>query len=63
MTGRLIPAGTGFEVDRKRRAKPPVNAATGVDPLLSALSRVLRLGDPGWYEGRRWRLEERKSLA
>jgi DNA-directed RNA polymerase subunit beta' len=32
ITGRLIPAGTGFEVDRKRRAELPVKSARGVDP-------------------------------
>jgi DNA-directed RNA polymerase subunit beta' len=31
ITGGLIPAGTGFEVDRKRCAKPPVKSASQVD--------------------------------
>jgi DNA-directed RNA polymerase subunit beta' len=33
ITGGLIPVGTGFEVDRKRRAKPPVKSASEVDPV------------------------------
>jgi hypothetical protein len=33
ITGGLIPAGTGFEVDRKRRAKPAVKRASEVDPV------------------------------
>ena len=33
ITGGLIPAGTGFEVDRKRRAKPPAKSASEIDPV------------------------------
>ena len=32
ITGQLIPAGTGFEVDRERRAQSPVKSASEVGP-------------------------------